>query len=506
MKETFTVELRLNEDETLLNKRVAKKAGVNEKNLKFTVLKKAIDARNKNDIKFVYNVKLGEPEAEEPIVPIKTDETAIVVGAGPAGLFCALTLARHGILPLVFERGESVDERRKTVDKFFAGGSLNTDSNVQFGEGGAGTFSDGKLGTQVNNEVIGGVLKDFVRFGAPEEVGYLNKPHVGSDRLPVVVKNIRQEIISLGGTFRFSEKVEDIIIENGRARGVIANGKSYFAEHIILAVGHSARDTFEMLFSRGVMMECKDFAVGFRIEQRQELINKDRYGKFFDHPKLGAADYKLVSHASDRAVFTFCMCPGGQVMAASSEEGMICVNGMSNFAREKENANSAVICQVVKTDFGNGEPLSGVRFQRKIERAAFELAGGDYSAPVQLAEHFIENKLSQATEGVEPSYPRGTRFCDLSVLYPDPVIGALKKGLKDMDGKIVGFASKGAVLTGVETRSSSPLRVIRGSDFQSVNIKNLYPCGEGCGYAGGITSAAADGVKVAKSIIDEIRH
>ena len=503
MKDTLTVELRLNEDQATLKKRVAKKFGVSEKNLKFTILKKAIDARNKNDIKFVYNVTLLErkfPVAKK----VSTDERVIVVGAGPAGLFCALKLAESGVKPIVFERGQSVRDRKKSVDNFFGGGTLNEESNVQFGEGGAGAFSDGKLNTQVNNEIIGEVLHDFVRFGAPEEIEYLSKPHVGSDKLPAVVEGIRENVISLGGEFRFNERVDDLIIENGAIKGVVAGGKKFFAERVVLAIGHSARDTFRMLMRRGVKMESKDFAVGFRIEQRQELVNKDRYGRFFDEKKLGAADYKLVSHASERAVFTFCMCPGGQVVAASSEKDMLCVNGMSNYAREKENANSAVVCQVYKTDFDGVDPLGGVEFQRRMERLAYISGGGEYAAPVQLAEDFVKGTQSACFKGVSPSYPRETKFADLSEIYPEPITAAIRRGLSDMDGRIRGFASQGAVLSGVETRTSSPIRVLRGENFESVNVKNLYPCGEGCGYAGGISSAAADGVKIARAIVDRI--
>lgn len=503
MKDLITVELKLDEDENLLRERVAKKAGLRGRDFKFTVVKKSIDARKKNDIKFVYNVVLGEKEPRSPEKKAAHKRSAIVVGAGPAGLFCALTLARAGVKPIVFERGESVDKRSKTVRSFFDGGELNEESNVQFGEGGAGAFSDGKLNTQVNNEVIDGVLSDFVYFGAPEDVGYLSKPHVGSDNLPKVVKNIRKEIEHFGGEFLFNRKADDLIIENGVIKGVASQGEKFFADYVVLAIGHSARDTFSMLDGRGVFMEGKDFAVGFRIEQLQETINKDRYGKFFNNQKLGAADYKLVSHASERATFTFCMCPGGQVIAAASEKGLLCVNGMSNYARDMINANSAVICQVGTKDFGGGA-LGGVKFQKRIERAAFELGGGDYRAPVQLAEDFICGRKSDELRGVEPSYPRGVKLTDLSKLYPSIVTTALKSGLKEMDARLQGFASSGAVLTGVETRSSSPVRVTRTEKFESVNVKRLYPCGEGCGYAGGITSAAADGVKVARAIIADI--
>ena len=500
MKDILTVELRLDESEELLKKRVAKKVGGDKE---FYIVKKAIDARKKNDIKIVYNVAFGKREDAREEKKVLSDRSVVVVGAGPAGLFCALTLCRAGLKPIVFERGEKVEDRSKSVLSFFSGGALNEDSNVQFGEGGAGAFSDGKLNTQVNNEVIDGVLRDFAYFGAPEEITYLSKPHIGSDNLPKVVSNIRKYIESFGGKFYFGRKVDDVIIEGGTIKGVKSGGETFEADYVVTAIGHSARDTFKMLFDRGVFMEGKDFAVGFRIEQKQSLINKDRFGRFCDHKKLGAADYKLVSHASDRATFTFCMCPGGQVIAAASENGGLCVNGMSNYARNAENANSAVICQIGRSDFGSGV-FDGVEFQKRIEKAAFMLGGGDHVAPVQLAEDFIAGRKSLSANGVEPSYPRGVRYADMSGLYPESITDAIKKGLVEMDERLKGFASCGAILTGAETRSSSPVRITRTEKFASVNVKNLYPCGEGCGYAGGIASAGADGVKVARAIIDDI--
>lgn len=501
---TVNVDLRLDESEELLLKRALKKAGVREKDVSsFSVIKKAIDARNKRDIKFCYVVALyfgDEPKDNEYF---RVGGSVVVVGAGPAGLFAALELARHGVAVTVIERGSRVEERSKTVKAFFDGGKLDENTNVQFGEGGAGTFSDGKLNTQVNNPLVKKVLEDFVRFGAPSDVLYLNKPHVGSDNLPKVVKNVREEIIRLGGRFSFNEKMTSLLVSSdGSVCGVKTDKGEYLSDCVVLAIGHSSRDTFSYLFSAGVAMEGKDFAVGFRIEQRQEVIDRDRYGDFYAHPKLSAADYKLISHASERAVFTFCMCPGGVVVPSASEQGGLVVNGMSNYLRNGENANSAVVCQVKKDDFGT-QILGGVEFQKKIERLAYA-AIGDYAAPVQLADDFIADRASTRLCGVTPTYSRGFGFYELKKLLPLQLIESLKAGLYDMNGKINGFASCGAVLTGVESRTSSPVRIVRGENSESVSHKNLYPCGEGCGYAGGITSACVDGIKVSSAIIDKL--
>ena len=379
---------------------------------------------------------------------------------------------------------------------------MNTDSNIQFGEGGAGTFSDGKLNTGVNSKEIANVLKDFVKFGAPTNILYLSKPHIGSDKLTTVVKNIRNEILRLGGDIHFNERVINIITDNGKAIGVRTTFAEYFADDIVLAIGHSSRDTFENLYKQNIAMEQKEFAVGFRIEQLQEVINKDRFGVHYNNEKLTPADYKLVSHASDRAVFTFCMCPGGEVVAASSEENRLVVNGMSNYKRDGENANSAVICQVKRADFGDSSPLAGVNFQRKLEGLAFS-AIGNYSAPIQLAEDFINDTKSTKLLSVKPTYRRGYGFFELKKLLPYDMVESLKLGLYDMDKKICGFASNGAVLTGVESRTSSPIRIIRNEAFQSFSLTNLYPAGEGCGYAGGIMSAAVDGLKVSEAIVNK---
>ena len=468
----------------------------------FKILKKSLDARNKADIRWVYSVECGtEPYMPPPRVfeQVRRQPKVVIAGAGPAGLFCALRLLDHGIAPVILERGKRVEERAADVEKFFATGVLDPASNVQFGEGGAGTFSDGKLNTQTNDPRNRDVLETFVKYGAPAEVAYLGKPHIGSKNLRTVVANMRRAIEARGGQFRFSSMLTDVKIKDGRLAGIFVNGEEEACDELVLAVGHSARDTFEMLLARGFAIEQKEFAVGVRIEHLQAMIGKSQYGS--GYAALPAADYKLVSHASERAVFTFCMCPGGVVVPAASEEGGVVVNGMSEFERDGRNANSALVVQVLRSDFGGEHPLAGVAFQRRLERGAFTLAGGGYKAPVQLVGDFLADRESYYFGEVRPTYAPATAFVPMRALFPAALTDALKAALPDMDAKLAGFASYEAVMTGVESRTSSPVRIVRGAkDMQAANILGVYPCGEGCGYAGGITSAAADGLRVAETL------
>ncbi len=467
----------------------------------FKILKKSLDARDKSNIKWVYTVECSDREEPAPARNYfritKPQPKAIVVGAGPAGLFCAVRLLRHGIRPILIERGKRVDERERDVALLRAQSVLNTESNIQFGEGGAGTFSDGKLNTQTNSPLNREVIETFLEFGAPKEIGYLGKPHIGSDNLKNVVAAMREYILQNGGEVRFGAKLTDLESRDGKLSAVKINGVREEADELVLAIGHSARDTFEMLLSRGFLIEQKEFAVGVRIEHLQSSIGRAQYGS--GYAALPPADYKLVSHASERAAFTFCMCPGGFVVPSASEEGGVVVNGMSNFARDGRNANSALVVQVKREDFGSGHPLAGVAFQRKLERAAYEAAGKNYRAPVQLVGDFLSNRESYYFGEVKPSYEPGVSFAPMQAIFPPAIVSAMQAALPDMNGKLTGFSAYESVLTGVESRTSSPVRIVRGEDLQT-GVAGVYPCGEGCGYSGGITSSAADGLRVAEAI------
>ena len=525
--------INLNIDEPIedIKKKVSKKLKISENEIiKLNILKESIDARKKDNIKFNYcveikcngekrivskikdkDVKFEENESKEQFeYGIKESKTRpVVIGLGPAGLFAALTLAKHGYKPVIFERGEDVDNRSKTVESFWNGTSdLNLESNVQFGEGGAGAFSDGKLTTRIKDNRCGFVLEQLVKAGAPEEIIYAGKPHVGTDILKGVVKNIREEIISLGGEVHFNSKLEKVNIKDGKLESIIVNGNTIPCESLVLAIGHSSRDTYEMLNEEGVFMQPKAFAVGVRIEHPQGMIDSNQYGKYVGHPRLKAADYKLVyqSEKLNRGIYSFCMCPGGVVVAAASEEGRLVSNGMSYHARDLDNANSALVVTVGPEDFEGDSPLSGMDFQRKYEELAYKLGGGDYKAPVQLVGDFLNDRVSTKLGSVIPSYKPGFEFRDLRECLPSYVVEAIKEGIVKFDSKIKGYAMDDAVLTGIETRTSAPVRMTRDENLQSISAKGLYPTGEGAGFAGGIISAAVDGIKVAERIMGEYKQ
>ncbi len=518
------IKLSLDEDETRLIKEISNKLNIAEESIKsYRIFKKSIDARKKNDIHFVYSIDI-EIDKEDVLLkryakkgiiqtPIlkynynikapKEFTRPVIVGLGPAGLFAGLALAQMGFKPIILERGKDVDERAKDIDLFWETGKLNTESNVQFGEGGAGTFSDGKLTTLIKDPRCRKVLEDFVEAGAPEEILYLNKPHIGTDILRNVVKNIRNTIISLGGEVRFSSKMTDLLIEDNKLIGIKINDEEVIkCEKVMLALGHSARDTFNMLYGKGLEINQKGFSIGVRIEHPQSLINENQYGSFAN--KLGAADYKLSGHfPNGRSAYTFCMCPGGMVVAAASEENMVVTNGMSYHARDKENANSALLVGVNPEDYGSDHPLAGVDFQRKWESLAFKIGGGNYKAPAQRVGDFLKDMPSNNSGDIHPTYMPGVTMTDLRECLPGYVTETLKLALVDFDRKIRGYASEDAIMTGVETRSSSPIRIVRDESLQS-NIKGIYPLGEGAGYAGGIISAAVDGIKVAEGVANQV--
>ena len=485
---------------------------------KCKLLRKSVDARNKNNVHFVCSFELqrhGEVPQETPelMIPQLTKNflRPIVVGSGPAGMFAGLILAEAGMKPIILERGKSVSDRKKDVEIFWKLGKLDKNSNVQFGEGGAGTFSDGKLMSGIKKDIYTDkVLQEFVIAGAPEEILYLSKPHIGTDNLSVVVQNIRKKIESLGGEYHFETRFCGFETKDNKISSiqVIVQENETIdlsSDNVVLALGHSSRDTFEMLYNKGVNIEQKAFSVGARIEHKQEMINRSQYGKFAANKALGAADYKLFCHLPNgRGVYTFCMCPGGEVVAAASEEGRLVTNGMSEFARDKENANAALLVGVEKEDFGSKHPLAGMYFQRKIEERAFELGGKSYKAPAQLVGDFLAGRTSKAKSSVNPTYSCGVVFSDIAPIYPKYITDAMRAAIKDFDHKLKGFAFPDAVITAAETRSSSPMRIVRDDNFEC-SIKGLYPCGEGAGYAGGILSAAADGIKTAMKIIEKYK-
>lgn len=477
------------------------------------ILHKAIDARRRNhsEIKFVYNLAVNEKSVEKKSSTKVLHSTIrpIVIGFGPAGMFAGLKLAEVGLRPIIFERGADIDTRTAEVQKFFNGGGLNEKTNVQFGEGGAGTFSDGKLTTRVNDELIAEVLQTFVEAGAPEEILYLQKPHIGTDNLKRVVKNIREKIITLGGEVFFNAQVTDLEIKSNKVKAVIVNNEQRFeSDKIFIATGHSARDTYEMLNLKGVQMETKAFAIGVRIEHSQEFINQAQYGEDYQNPKLPVADYFMTykDEVNGRGAYTFCMCPGGQVIAASSELNRVVTNGMSNFKRDSGIANSAVLVNVTPNDFVDfgHDALNGMRFQRHYESLAFDIAGKNYYAPVQTVGDFLKGNQGSTQFQIQPTYPIGVKAVDLHNCLPKCVTDTLELALKSFDKKIKGFANEDVVMTGIESRTSAPCRIIRSKEtYQSINVEGLYPIGEGAGYAGGIMSSAVDGLKVALWLINK---
>jgi uncharacterized protein len=491
----------------------------------YTIFRRGHDARRKNAIKLIYTLDVEVRNEAAlltrmqgvPHVGITPDTSykfvahaladvvtrPVVIGLGPCGIFAALILAQMGFRPIILERGKAVRERTKDTWDLWRKRELHPESNVQFGEGGAGTFSDGKLHSQIKDPKHYGrkVLTEFVKAHAPEEILYVSKPHIGTFRLVKMVEAMRDTIESLGGEFRFQSKVVDLDIDHGQMRGVVLEGGEHIAtDHVVLAVGHSARDTFQMLHERGVYVEAKPFSIGFRAEHPQSLIDRARFGKFAGHPLLGAADYKLVHHASNgRAVYSFCMCPGGTVVAATSEPERVVTNGMSQYSRNERNANSGIVVGITPDDYP-GHPLAGIDFQRELESRAYVLGGRNYDAPGQLVGDFIAGRASTELGAVTPSYKPGVHLTDLGPSLPDYAIDAIREALPMFDRQINGYAMHDAVLTGVETRTSSPIRIKRQDNFQSINTRGLYPAGEGAGYAGGILSAAVDGIKVAEAM------
>lgn len=521
------VKIPLDYDDNTLKKAAAKELRVDIKAIKqISLFRRSIDARKKDQLHFTCtldaelniseNSVLNKAKNAVKATPYYYDvpkwhggAAPIVVGFGPAGMFAALVLAQSGAKPIVIERGKDVDSRTADVNGFWTSGQLNTESNVQFGEGGAGTFSDGKLTTGTKDSRQRKVLEEFVMHGAPEEILYNAKPHIGTDKLKITVKNIREEIISLGGTVMFETKLTGFEVNNNIITSAVieSQGKTDKIEtdSIILAIGHSARDTFEMLYDKKLPIEAKPFSVGARIEHLREKIDRAQYGKFAGHKNLGAAYYKMnVQTSNGRGAYTFCMCPGGKVVNASSESGRLCTNGMSEFARAETNSNAALLVSVTPDDYGSDSPLAGMYFQREIEEKAFRLGGENYSAPIQRVDDFINNKKSTRLGEVTPSICPDYTLSNLNSLFPSYITDSMKQAITSMGKKLRGFDDGDAILTGAETRSSSPIRILRNAEtLQSIAVQGLYPCGEGAGYAGGIISAAVDGIKCAEKIIEQ---
>ena len=521
------IKLPLNHDENAINAAILQKLEIKPEQLhSVAVFKRGFDARKKTDIQLIYTLDIDvdneaallkkfakdqhvkpSPDTSYKFVATAPDtltERPIVIGLGPCGLFAGLLLAQMGFKPIILERGKEVRERTKDTFGFWRGKELNPESNVQYGEGGAGTFSDGKLYSQVKDPKHYGrkVMSEFVAAGAPEEIMYVSKPHIGTFKLVAMVEKMRANIIALGGEIRFSSRVDDLHIENGQISGLtLSTGEQLHSKHIVLAVGHSARDTFQMLYDKGVYVEAKPFSVGFRIEHEQSMIDECRFGPNAGNPILGAADYKLVHHCSNgRSVYSFCMCPGGTVVAAASEHGGVVTNGMSQYSRHERNANSAIVVGIDPERDYPGHPLAGIALQRTLEQLAFKVGGENYHAPAQLIGDFLAGKPSTELGEVKPSYTPNITLTDLAQVLPEFAVAAIREAIPAFDKQIKGFAKHDGLLTGVETRTSSPINIKRGADYQSINTRGLYPAGEGAGYAGGILSAGIDGIKVAEAL------
>lgn len=520
------IKLPLDHDEQALTNAILKTLAIQpEQLIRFNLFRRGYDARKKNAIFLIYTLDvettheadLLEQFSENQLIkktpdldyhyvaqaPEHLQERPVVIGFGPCGLLTGLVLAQMGYKPIILERGKEVRERTKDTFGFWRKKELNTESNVQFGEGGAGTFSDGKLYSQVKDPKQYGrkVLTEFVDAGAPEEIMYVSKPHIGTFKLVAMVERMRAEIIKLGGEIRFNSRVDDIDIENAQITGLtLSSGEKIKTRHLALAIGHSARDTFQMLLDKKVYIEAKPFSVGFRIEHEQSMIDKARFGKNAGNEILGAADYKLVHHCKNgRSVYSFCMCPGGTVVAATSEENQVVTNGMSQYSRNERNANSAVVVGIDPSDYPGG-PLAGIEFQRQLEKKAYLMGGENYDAPAQKVGDFLRGVPSGQLGTVSPSFKPGIKLTDLSEALPDFCVEALREAIPAFNRKIKGFALDDALLTGVETRTSSPISIKRDESFQSVSTKGLFPAGEGAGYAGGIMSAAIDGIKIAEAM------
>ena len=528
------LQLPLDHNALALNQAILKRLSIQADDmLDYVVHRRGYDARKKSNIMLIYTLDVNTNQNDRLLVSFAGDQLIkaspdmsykfvahaladpqtptqfnsqkrpLVIGFGPCGLLAGLVLAQMGYKPIILERGAAVRQRTKDTFGFWRKKILNTESNVQFGEGGAGTFSDGKLYTQVKdpNHYSRKVLAEFVAAGAPEEILFVSKPHIGTFRLVSMVEKMRAQIVALGGEVRFDVRVDDVHIENGQINGVtLASGEVIHSNHVALAIGHSARDTFKMLFDKNVYIEAKPFSIGFRIEHPQSAIDEARFGKNAGNKILGAADYKLVHHCdSGRSVYSFCMCPGGTVVAAASEPHQVVTNGMSQYSRAERNANSAIVVGIDPSDYP-GDALAGIELQRKLERKAYQLGGENYDAPAQRVGDFLKGRSSQKLGNVEPSYKPGIKLTDLADALPDFCIAAIREAIPVFNRKVKGFALEDALLTGVETRTSAPICIKRGNDMQSINTVGLYPAGEGAGYAGGIMSAAIDGIKIAEAM------